>query len=97
LIFAWLHERLQPTSITHIGINDQFIARLGVNVTESFHIALHQTEKAAVAILEDLFPNVRTVLGDKCLSLLREGYKIELEAIVSALGSASPLLSAAVD
>jgi hypothetical protein len=97
LIFAWLRERLQPTTITHIGINDQFISRLGVNVSESFHIALHQTEKAAVSILEDLIPDVRAVIGTKCSDLLNEGYKIELEAIVSAVGSASPLLSVAVD
>lgn len=95
MVFAWLRERLQPVTTVHHGINDSLIAALDVVIPQTYRIRLNSTEAAAVAELGELMPDVCDALGPTCLRILNEGYKIELEAIQSALGSAGPLLRSA--
>lgn len=97
MVFAWLRQRLEPITTVHHGINDSFVAALDVVIPNTYRIQLKPTEAAAVAELGELIPDVRDVLGPECFRILNEGYKIELEAVVSALGSARPLLTTATD
>ena len=83
--------RLRSAKITHHGINDRFIAATKVVVPKTYRIKLHAVEVAAVAGLKELVPDVDEVLGTECYQILMSGYKLELEAIRSAAGSAQPL------
>jgi hypothetical protein len=96
MIFAWLRARLPSVAVTHLGINDRFLSKLGVTVPMSYRIRLEPAETAAVSVVDDLLPDAHDTLGTDCLRILKDGYKIELEAIVSALGKADPILSAAI-
>jgi len=92
LIFAWLRLRLRPTRLTHLGISDSYLAALKAKVPPSFHIRYSPTEEASLRLLAEAFADWPAVVGPQCAALVEQQKKIELEAVVSALGSAGPLL-----
>jgi hypothetical protein len=85
MVFAWLREQLAPTKVSLHGITDHFITALEVVLPESFRILMNSAETAATRELQQLFPDVGQLIGNNCCQILREGYKIEVEAIYSAL------------
>jgi hypothetical protein len=92
MIFAWLRQRLAPVEVVHHGINDSLIAALDVVMPNGYRIQLNSTEAAAVAELDELIPDIHDVLGPVCFRVLNEGYKIELEAVMTAMGGTSVTL-----
>ncbi|HVT26555.1 MAG TPA: hypothetical protein VHE81_00920 [Lacipirellulaceae bacterium] len=96
MIFAWLRARLQSIVVTHVGINDRFLSKLGISVPVSYRIRLGPAGTAAVSALDNVLPDANDTLGRDCRRTLKEGYKIELEAVVSTIGNADPILAAAI-
>jgi hypothetical protein len=89
LVFEWLRLKLAPIEVLHYGINDVFLALLNVTIPKAYQIPLKESETAAVAELPELVPDIEVVLSTNCFQLLKRGYKIELEAVVTAVGNAS--------
>ncbi len=96
LIFAWLRAHLRPERITHLGVNDAYLAALKVDLPESFILACSPSEQASLPLLEEILPDLGQTLGPMCYSTLQQGRKIELEAIVSTLGTPNSILLPAV-
>lgn len=92
LIFAWLRENLSPKKITHFGVNDALLENLQAIVPPSFTIELGEEEVRALSLLDEVFPDLENTVGATCATLLRDRRKIELEAVVSAVGSQTPIL-----
>lgn len=92
LIFAWLRAMLRPRPIAHYGVNDLLLARLQVVVPETFTIELSTSERNALPLVEHVIPDLNEVAGPECKALLLAGRKIEVEAVISALGAPAPLL-----
>jgi len=92
LIFAWLRANLSPKTVIHFGVNDSMLNELHVTVPDSYTIALSGPECEALSLLDEVCPDVDEIVGSECIKLLRSGRKVEQEAVVSALGSQSPIL-----
>jgi hypothetical protein len=87
LVFAWLRASLQPKQIEYVGVNDSFLSALHVAPTELPVIPLAASEQASLVLLEKAFPDFRDAVGHQCAQMLDDGYKLELEGVVSAGGS----------
>jgi hypothetical protein len=96
LVFAWLRESLRPQRVKHLGVNDQYLKDLKVRLPGSFTLKLSESEQESRKLLAVAFPRLRKTLGDHCADLLGQGRKIELEAVVSALGTPKPILRPAI-
>lgn len=93
MIFAWLRQRLLPKRIKYLGVSDAYLAALQLLVPETFIMPCSESERQSLSTLASVFPDVRETVGPTCASLLEQGRKIELEAIVSAQQTAGPILS----
>jgi hypothetical protein len=96
MIFAWLRARLTSISVSYLGISDNFISKLSCHIPESYRLQLSPSERAAVPVLEEVL-KLQETIGPGCFTLLKKGYKIELEAVVTVLGIAAPILSLAAE
>jgi hypothetical protein len=92
LVFAWLRAQLDTKHVVHLGISDSFLAELRVDLSDTFVIDCSQSERESLPLLLDVFPDFRETVGRECADLLDKGRKIELEAVVSALGTYTSLL-----
>mgnify|MGYP000892086697 CR=1 FL=1 len=94
MVYLWLRESLKE-SISHLGVNDAFLDSLELASTESLCMPCALPEQKALIVLEQIFPDLRETIGTEYTQLLKRGYKIEVEGIVSAKqGTASILRSA---
>jgi hypothetical protein len=86
-IYAWLREHMP---IDWHCVNDRFLHLDSTNHLSHYHIRLTESEAAAVAILPDIIPEYRELLGPYCSSFFDRGFKIELESaiLVRQLGEA---------
>ena len=91
MVFAWLRAQLPSGRITFVGVSDEFLRLLEIEVNDSLCIACSESEHVAVPFLEQVFPGFRELIGTECARRLDGGRKIELEAVVSAAGGASLL------
>lgn len=80
LVFAWLRSQMP---VSYIGVDDMLVQKLGVVVEDSLTIPLTNVEKAALALLADVFPDYKGAIGPQCAALLDRGRKIEIEAVIS--------------
>ena len=96
LIYAWLRERLAPRIVSYLGLGDELLASLEMSSTESIRIRCTRSERQAVALLNKVFPDYPDRIGDNCAALLRQGYKIELEAMLGSKQLVVPVLESAV-
>ena len=92
LVFAWLRDQLHPVRMRYLGISDTFIASTGFNISESVTIALSDTERAAIALVETVTPDLPQLIGPQCTDLLRAGRKLEVEAILTGLHDVDAIL-----
>lgn len=93
MIFAWLRAALHPSVIVHFGVNDSLCERLRLTIPDNFTIPLSPSEQAALPLLAKLFPDFADTVGPVCAKRLHDGYKVEVEAIVSALGNQMPMVN----
>ena len=96
LIYAWMIDFLRPNSMTYLGISDQYISALSVNLPKTYVMTCTTAEHESLPLLKDVFPEFESIIGSQSAQLLADGKKIEIEAVVSALGSAERLLQPAV-
>jgi len=92
LIYLWLQSKLEGVSFAHFGVNDCFLSDLEVTIPPSYRIKLDESEITAVALLQALWPDCEMALGPVCSKLLKDGWKIEQEAVITAAGSQAALL-----
>lgn len=78
LIFVWLRSQVP---LTHLGVSDRLIQRLGVSTEGLATIPLTDEEREAFSLLRDLCPDYRDLIGARCAALLTHGHKLELEAV----------------
>ena len=83
LIFAWLQEVLAPAPIEHLGVSDAIWRELGSPLPERFALPLTESERSAVALLEEVLPQLANIAGQSSAALLRFGRKIELESALA--------------
>lgn len=95
MVFAWLRAHLDRAQITYLGISDEYINHLGVELPEAYIMSCAPSEQASLAVLGTMVPDYRELVGPRCAGLLDKGQKIELEAIVSKIGPPGPILSPA--
>lgn len=82
LIYLALQQHFGSSQIRHLGINDQLIAALAVEIHLRSHIQFSETEEAlAFPVLENLAVDLPKLIGPKCTALLHAGYKLELEGL----------------
>jgi hypothetical protein len=96
LIFAWLRLQLHPQPIRHLGVNDEYIRKLQIDLPASFQLELSQSEKDSLELLGAVLPGYLDLIGPNCTALLQRGRKIELEATVSAKRSPNYVLRPAL-
>lgn len=96
LIYAWLRGHLHPRKITHAGVNDRLLAALRIVVIDSMLVPAAPSEIDSLAFLKDAFPNCVDATGVACAQIIQRGFKLELEALVSAR-NASAVLQAVTD
>jgi hypothetical protein len=95
MVFAWLRDRLRPKQVRFLGVNDQFLDVSGISAPESFAIPLAGSERRSLAVLPEVLPDFREIVGPHCAQMLESEYKIEIEAILNAAQSpAASLFSA---
>jgi hypothetical protein len=92
LILAWLRARLRPKRVEHLGINDSYLDELQVCLPDSFAMKCSLSERRSLPLLQKAFPRLSAIVGARCAELLEHGRKIELEAVVSAIGATAPIL-----
>jgi hypothetical protein len=80
LIFAWLRSQIP---VSYAGISDSLIQTLGSNITDDFAIALSDSERAALPLLVEVFPDYPTAIGSLCAARLNQGQKNEIEAVLN--------------
>lgn len=86
MIFAWLRDRLSSLRVTHLGINDLFLERVKVVVPRRYQIRMRSSEVTACVAITQTIPDLAQMLGPNCFQVLANGYKIEIEAIISSIG-----------
>jgi hypothetical protein len=79
LSFAWFRERLP---ITWHGVSDELLNRFGLVECSSIVIPMSPAERESLALLQEVCPDFRSLVGDYCASLFAVGAKIELDAVV---------------
>ena len=63
------------------GISDMLLSNIGVSWDDRVTIRLSESESEALALLAELCPDLRLLLGPQCAALLDRGRKLELEAV----------------
>lgn len=92
MIYASLRLRLPPKKVRHLGVNDALLDSLQLDLPLSYKMTLSDSERDSLGLLREVFPDLSAVVGVNCAALLELGRKIELEAVVSELGSPARLL-----
>jgi hypothetical protein len=87
LVFAWLREKLDFAQIKYLGVGDKYLDGLKVKIPDSFTMQLCKSELASRPLLEKVCPDFRELVGVRGANLLDGGRKIEIEAVVSAMGT----------
>jgi hypothetical protein len=82
--------------ICHLGVSDSFLARLQIDLPESFMVRCSPEEEESLSLLEQVFPDFREIVGPKCAQTLERKHKIEIEAVVSTMGTVAGLLQPAI-
>jgi hypothetical protein len=83
MVFAWLRAVLRPRPVTYLGVNDDFLKALELPSTGSSSIPCAPSERASIALLKRVFPDLTEKVGHKCAEMLERGEKVELDVIVS--------------
>ena len=83
LIYAWLRRRLHPLDIAFRGIGDAFLRAMATNLDALPQIALAPSEQESLALLWQVFPDAGETVGLQCIKRLEDGFKLELEAVLS--------------
>jgi len=92
MIFAWLREKLLPKPIRNLGISDAYLTHLNAVLPPTFVMQCSPSERRALKVLRKVFPDLAETVGAVAAQLLREGRKIELEAVVSAIPRGAPII-----
>lgn len=82
-IFAWLRARLAPTPLVHLGLGDRFLTPCGAP-PDHLQIACSSAERECLAELLPRMPDLSEIVGPRSLERLKQGRKLELEAIFCA-------------
>lgn len=96
LIFSWLRAGLYPKEVRHLGINDSYLNELQIFLPESFILPCSPSERKSLSLLKKALPDFHQLVGPTCADLIRQGRKIELEAVVSAKTATSSILQSAL-
>lgn len=96
MIFARLRARLHPRPIGHLGVSDAYLSKLRLSPAQCHSLPCNPSEAESLSILDDVLPDLAEVVGPACASLLLQRRKIELDAVVTALGSPASLLRPAL-
>jgi hypothetical protein len=83
MIFRWLQILLGSRRIVHLGVNDRLLKSVAIEIQTSFTIRLSRSEREALAVLDEVFPDYPNVLSPDCTGLLKQNRKIEAEVSVS--------------
>ena len=83
MIFRWLQILLGQRKILHLGVNDGLLRSSTIKIQKSFTIRLSRSEREALAMLDEVFPDYRNVVGPNCAGILKQNRKIEAEVLFS--------------
>lgn len=78
LVFTWLRSRINAK---YAGVSDLLLTNIGVSWNDRVTIPLSESESEALALLADLCPDFRLLLGPQSAALFDRGRKLELEAV----------------
>lgn len=92
LSFVWWRAWLGAEQVEYLGVSDRYLDRLGVEIPDNYTISLSTWEIMALDVLEVVCPEYRDLVGPNGAAILADGRKIELEAVMSALGPPGRLL-----
>jgi len=85
LVYAWLHSHLKSQDVCYLGVSDDFISANQIDVSSLVPIPFTVGECESMTFLVDqVFPTLGDIVGNKCRRILLGGKKIELESVVSA-------------
>ena len=95
LVFVWLRECLRPAQIEFLGVGDALCRKLQIHPSNNWMICLSDSEMQARSLVHRFLPELEVTVGADFAKVLADGRKVEIEAIVSATGSAAPIIAAA--
>ncbi len=83
MVFLWLRDRFRDKSIRYLGLSDSFLSAHNVTPDPRWHlIALKSNEHRAICLLDELGFSLEELVGETCAGILRNGNKLELDAVV---------------
>jgi hypothetical protein len=80
LVFSWLRSRM---SLSFRGLNDTLLKECGVALGDHITIRHSPGEAAAMPLAVQCIPDWESLLGPDCTTLMKSGWKIETEALIS--------------
>lgn len=93
LVYAWLRQSLPHLDVRYLGISDDYLQKLHVEVRREFLLPAAHSESDALPLLQNALPGYPQLLGDDCSQILGSGQKMELEAVAGHLDSPASLIS----
>ncbi len=81
LVYAWLSTQFP---IMHFGVNDALLATCDISLDDDMTIPLSESESAAMLLLNQIYPHLSDLVGERCAAILQRGRKIEVEAVLSS-------------
>ncbi|MFO0884067.1 MAG: hypothetical protein U0894_07770 [Pirellulales bacterium] len=82
MVYLSLKHHLAPAQVIHLGINDQLISALNIELFPYSLMQFSTNEEAlALPVLKNLAADFLEQLGPKCNAILNSGQKLELEGL----------------
>jgi hypothetical protein len=82
LVFAWLDASFRPKQVTYLGISDALLEKTKIRIPKSWTIQCSASELEAFTVVKRIVPEPHRLIGRKCMALLEQGKKLELEILL---------------
>jgi hypothetical protein len=69
--------------IEYLGVSDRLLKLMDVDIDHHLTIPLESGEAAALELILEKSDRMQTLVGPNCYAMLKEGRKMEIEAVVS--------------
>ena len=79
LVFAWLRSQM---SVSYVGLSDMLVQKLRDQTDHALTIPLSDSEREAMSLVAEVFPEYKTSVGQRCADYLNQGRKVEIEVVV---------------
>jgi hypothetical protein len=73
LVFAWLRASLGQKRVVHLGVSDSLLEAIQFEPNSSLCIRCASSERKSLALLNQVLPGFREIVGPRCAAMLDQG------------------------